>query len=191
MSTGTSSMRQRLLVILLVATLVGVGAQAGEPREAGAGCERFEVTDPCGAEGTWHGVADNGFAWVNTITRGATASCGQVDLMWVGIDPTLGGAFASAARISNGRGVWRKISRQQAQWTWMAFASDAGGALVYIARVVGTHTMPSCDRIDIEYAFEVFLPWQDLAADAPVACLRGTSVETRMRMMHSMCEPAP
>lgn len=165
-----------VLAVAFAAAIVLVGGgQAANPQAQRQG--------PCSSEGTWQGAADNGFTWTNVITRGSDARGGQLDLDWVLMDPTLGGNFATAARATSGRGVWEDDGHQHAAWTWMAHGLDASGGPVYTIRASGTHSMPDCGRLEIEYALEVFLPFQNMATDSPVAVLRGTAVETRMPLV--------
>lgn len=176
------------LVVLL--TIAGPNAaRAQAPGETEATVTAAAVV-PCGSEGTWLGLADNGFSWMNTITRGTGVSNGHVDLAWVSVDPTLFGAFAAATTITPGRGVWRRVDRRHdIQWTWMAYGKAADGTVLYVARVSGTHAMPDCDHIAIVYVFEVFLPQQDMDTEPPVACMQGTGMETRMPLVQASCGP--
>ncbi|MEW6337035.1 MAG: hypothetical protein AB1625_06495 [Acidobacteriota bacterium] len=176
------------LGVLLV--LVGANAAHAQNAEEMGGALAASAVVPCGSEGTWLGLADNGFSWMNTITRGTGISNGQVDLAWVSVDPTLFGAFAAATSITPGRGVWRRVDRRHdIQWTWMAYGKAADGTVLYVARVSGTHAMPDCDHIAIAYVLEVFLPQQNMDTEPPVACLQGTGMETRMPLVQASCGP--
>jgi hypothetical protein len=167
----------------ILAVLLGAA-----PFAAGAGPSAAGAL--CGEEGTWQGLADNGFSWMNTITRGGDATHGQLDLAWVTIDPTLGGAFATAVQTTPARGVWRKVDPRSARWTWMTYGLDAAGAPVYVIRASGTHRLKDCDQLAIAYVLEVFLPSQDMDTDPSVACLRGTAVEKRMALHRASCGPS-
>jgi hypothetical protein len=173
-----STWRRRGSALVMAFAVVMVPFAAGWAPVATA-----QVSRPCTEEGTWHGVADNGFTWMNTITRGVDATRGQLDLAWVTIDPTLGGTFANAARVTPARGVWSKVGRKDALWTWIAYASEANGTPAYAIRSSGRHHMPDCEHLDIEYALEIFLPSQDMATDPPIAVPRGTARETRMPLI--------
>lgn len=180
------------MAVGLVMSLALVGPSAARAQNAGQseGVSAQAAVAPCGTEGTWLGLADNGFSWMNTITRGTGVSNGQVDLTWVSVDPTLFGAFAAATTITPGRGVWRRADRRHdIQWTWMAYGKAADGTVLYVARVSGTHAMPDCDHIAIAYIFEVFLPQQDMTTEPAVACLQGTGMETRMPLVQAACGP--
>ncbi len=144
-----------------------------------------QVPGPCTEEGSWQGAADNGFKWMNIVTRGPDATTGQIDLAWVIVDPTLGGAFATAARVTPGRGVWKKAGSGNALWTWIAYGIDAAGGPAYAIRASGTHHMPDCEHLEIVYTLEIFLPSQNMATDSPIALLRGTALETRMPLVRS------
>ncbi len=144
-----------------------------------------QTPGPCTEPGSWLGVADNGFKWMNIITRGQDATSGQLDLAWVIVDPTLGGAFPNAARVTPARGVWKKTSARDALWTWTSYGLDDGGTPAYVIRASGTHHMADCDHLEISYTLDVFLPSQNMATDAPIASLQGTALETRMLLVES------
>ncbi len=142
-----------------------------------------QVPRLCTEEGAWRGAADNGFTWMNIVTRGADATAGQLDLAWVVIDPTLGGVFAVATRVTPARGVWKKDGNRDARWTWITFGLDTQGTPIYAIRASGTHHMPDCQHLEIAYALEVFLAAQDMASDTPIAVIRGTALETRIPLV--------
>jgi hypothetical protein len=166
-------------VLAAVLGIAPFAAAAGPPVAAAA----------CGEEGTWQGLADNGFSWMNTITRGGDATHGQLDLAWVTIDPTLGGAFATAVQTTPARGVWRKVDARSARWTWMTYGLDAAGAPAYSIRASGTHLLKDCDQLNVAYVLEVFVPSQDMDTDPPVARLQGTAVEKRMALRRASYGP--
>jgi hypothetical protein len=168
--------RRIVLAATVAAALVSLGASRAPAANA-------QAQEPCTEEGAWQGAADNGFTWTNVITRGGDATRGQLDLAWVVVDPTLGGAFQNGARVTAARGVWKKVDGRNALWTWVAFGLDASGHPAYAMRASGTHLMTDCRHLDIIYTMAVFLPSQDMSSDTPVAVLHGTARETRMPLV--------
>jgi hypothetical protein len=146
------------------------------------GVNATAAAPPCTAVGTWLGQGDSGFTWMNIKTPGSSATTGQVDVTWIEVDPTLFGAFPDAVRITNGRGVWQMVSGDTVEYTWMAYGLDASAALVYFARVSGSHTEDDCDHHSITYVMELFLP-----DSTPVFCAEGTANETRMPLVQATC----
>lgn len=142
----------------------------------------------CSNVGTWQGLGDTGFTWMNIITPGANATVGQLDLEWVLVDPTLFGFFPEAVRVTNAIGVWEKVNRHTYVVTWVAWGFDMNGVPVYVGRLSGTDTMLDCDHIDVDYVLEVFLPGQDMDTDPPIFCANGHASETRMPLVQAICE---
>ena len=173
MNQQRMSPRRRMLAVVFAVAVFSFGAGWAPAAVA-------QVPGRCAEEGSWQGAADNGFTWMNIITRGDDATGGQIDLAWVIVDPTLGGAFANAARVTPGRGVWEQADGCNARWTWIAYGLDATGMPAYAIKASGTHHMPDRDHLEIAYLLEIFLPSQNMAEDTPIASLRGTGLETRM-----------
>jgi len=142
----------------------------------------------CSNVGTWLGLGDTGFTWMNTITPGANATVGQLDIEWVLIDPTLFGFFPDAVRVTNATGVWEKVNRQTYMVTWMAWGFDVNGFPLYVGRLSGTDTMVGCDELDVGYVLEIFLPGQDMNTEPPIFCANGHATETRMPLVQAICE---
>jgi hypothetical protein len=159
--------------VLTVLLMSGVGAMA-----AAKGCTMV---------GTWFGAGDSGITWMATNAPGPSATAGEVNIEWVLMDATLGGFFPAAVRVTNAVGVWQKGSRQIFPYTWVAYAFDVNGALVYTARASGVHTAVDCDHWNITYVLEIWLPSQDMNDDPPYFCAPGTATETRMPLVQATC----
>jgi hypothetical protein len=142
----------------------------------------------CAAPGAYFGDNPFGSSWIVNITRGSSATVGQVYLEWVHFDATLGGAFPSAVRFANAVGVWQKVEGNLYEWTWVSHGFDASGTVLYTLRASGTWWFVDCDHGEEAYVVEVFLPSQDMNTDPPVSCFPGTATETRMQVVQAVCE---
>ncbi len=173
-------MRFRIIVAvgiaLLFATVVA-SAQQARRRDA-------VQSNNCGRVGTWFGQSDSGFTWMSIESPGVSATVGQVHLDWILVDPTLGGFFPTAVRVPPGLGVWEKVNQRQYKYTWVAYALDAAGQPVVVARTSGFDTITGCDRTDLEYTLELFAPAQDIWSEKPLfGAFKGTGLETRMPLV--------
>jgi len=145
------------------------------------------ASNECGRIGTWHGMGDQGFAWMAVDSPGQDATNGQISIEWVMIDPTLGGFFPDAARVTNGLGVWKKVNKHVYQYTWIAYGLDQAGIPIYTGRASGTATLTDCDHVDVTYVLELWLAGDDISSDPPFFCAPGTGVETRMSFVQASC----
>jgi hypothetical protein len=158
----------RIAAATVVALMVGSGVGLAQSKE-------------CGRVGTWFGLGDSGSTWIAVDTRGSSATTGQLTLEWALVDPTLGGFFPTAARVTGATGVWEKVNELKYKYTWVAYGLTAEGLPVFLARTSGFATMAGCDRVDITYALELFEPGQDMWTDDPAfGTFAGTGIETRM-----------
>ena len=146
------------------------------------------ASNSCGIVGTWFGAGDSGTTWFSTYTKGSSSTVGQMNLEWILLDPTLGGFFPDAVRTTNGVGVWEKVNNHNYKYTWVAYAFDANGAIVYTTRVSGTESVVDCDHVDITYVLELWLPDQDMNTDPPFFCATGTALQTRMALTQATCQ---
>jgi len=153
------------------------------------GVPAMAASNECGRVGTWHGMGDTGFTWMAVDSPGQDATNGQITLEWVMIDPTLGGFFTDAVRVTNGLGVWKKVNQHMYQYTWIAYGLAADGSLVFTGRASGTASMVDCDHIDLTYVVEFWLPGDDISTDPPFFCAPGTAQETRMSLVQASCAP--
>ena len=145
------------------------------------------ASNECSRIGTWHGMGDQGFVWMAVDSPGQDATNGQLTIEWVMIDPTLGGFFPDAARITNGIGVWKKVNKQMYQYTWIAYGLDQDGIPIYTGRASGTATLADCNHVNLTYVLELWLAGEDISTDAPFFCAPGTATETRMSFVQASC----
>ena len=128
----------------------------------GAGALAHAATSECGLTGTWFGHdPGTGLRWLGIHTPGTSATSGQIGIEWVFVDPSFGGQFP-ASRMTAGKGVWEKVARGSYKYTWYAYgqapAPSTAGLMqpVYVVRISGTATMPTCNHKDITYKAEFF-----------------------------------
>lgn len=145
----------------------------------------------CGKVGTFHGEApDMGITWMVVNTPGQNADNGQFTVEWTEIDPTLGipmPPFTDAVRVTNASGVWKKVSRNVYEFTWIAYGLDQDGFLAYSARASGTAKLTDCDHVDMNYVLELWPEGYDIYNDPPIVAAPGTGVETRMPLVQATC----
>lgn len=143
----------------------------------------------CGIVGAWFGEGSAGFSWMATMTQGELGNVGQLNLEWVIMDPTLGGFFPAAVRVTNATGVWRKKGNHQIHYTWVAYGLAADGSVAYTARMSGTGLAEDCDHWSMDSTMELWLPEQDMGRDPPFFCAPGeTALHTRMPIVQATCE---
>ena len=144
----------------------------------------------CSKVGTWHGVApDMGITWLVVNTPGQNVINGQLTVQWVEIDPTFGGSFPYAARVTNACGVWKKVGWRTYQFTWIAHGLDQDGILIYTIRASGEAYLVDCDHVDLTCVLEFWLAGDDIYTDPPIVCVPGTAEETRMPLVQASCAP--
>ena len=161
-------MVRRCALFVVIAFMLGSGAALAQ-------------SNNCGRVGTWFGEGDSGITWMASDNPGTSATVGQLELDWVLIDPTLGGFFEDAVRVTNARGVWEKVNQNQYKYTWVAYAFDGEGLPVFVARASGSASMAGCDTVNITYELALFAPGQKIWHDTPAyGAFSGTAVETRM-----------
>jgi hypothetical protein len=164
-------MARRCALLVVVALMLGSGVALAQ-------------SNNCGRVGTWFGQGDSGITWIAGDNPGTSATVGQVALEWVLMDPTLGGFFPDAVRVTNARGVWEKVNQNKYKYTWVAYAFDGAGQPVFVARASGDATMAGCDTVNITYALALFSPGQKIWSDTPeYGTFPGTALETRMPMV--------
>jgi hypothetical protein len=158
----------RISLAVVVALVVGSGVGLAQ-------------SNNCGRVGTWFGQGDSGTTWIAIVTAGMSATVGQINMEWVLLEPTLGGFFPTAVRVTGGKGVWEKVNQNQYKYTWVAYGLDATGQPVYVARTSGFETIAGCDQTNITYTLELFSPEQNIWSDPPFfGAFTGTGVENRM-----------
>ena len=132
----------------------------------GSGGMAHAAATECGMVGTWMGH-DPGteLRWLGTGTPGTSATTGQFGIDWVFVEPSFGNQFP-ATQMTAGRGVWEKVRQGSYKYTWYAYGLMKAGAPapdwlmvpVYLMRISGLVTMPTCDHKDITYTAEFFSP---------------------------------
>ena len=148
------------------------------------------ASNECSRVGMWHGEGDQGFTWMVPVSAGADATNGQFTVEWIVIDPTLGGMFTEAVRVTNGFGVWKKVNKHTYQYTWIAYGLAQDGMVIYTARASGIESMVDCDHFDVTYVLELWLGAADVSVDEPIFYAPGTATERRMPLVQASC-PAP
>jgi hypothetical protein len=171
------AMRKLLLIVALGAALCPA-----------AGLAQSVGFRECGIIGTWYGVGDSGTTWWATVTPGSTMIAGQFNMEWVLLEPTLGGFFPDAVRVTGASGVWKQLRHNTYEYTWVAHGLDASGAVVYTARVSGLHTRVDCNHMNINYALELWYGFPDISTEPASFCFPGTATETRMPLVQATCQ---
>jgi hypothetical protein len=142
----------------------------------------------CSMVGTWHGEDYQGNTWMTMYTPGRNAIYGQVTGEFVLFDPTLGGFFPDAVRVTNPFGVWKKVGWRTYQYTTRAYGLDQDGGVVYTWRVSGETELVDCDYVDSTFVMELWLGDADISTDPPIFCVPGTAWEIRMPLVQASCE---
>lgn len=159
----------------------------------------------CGLIGTWYGYTDSALRWMGVHTAGTTNTQGEMLMDWLWIRPEYLKVwdgqeymYPTVTRLSGGHGVWEQAGKGTYKYTWYAYGSDTSytpdeGVTwevypipltnpLYSVRVSGLARQTSCDRIDIDYTYEIFdgfVPPQDMSGTTPVV-IPGTAVELRV-----------
>lgn len=171
-----SSVREFLMIVAVCTILFFLSGDA------------IAASNNCTIVGTWFGV-DGPYTWMNTVTPGTSATVGQVNLEWVLYDPTIENLFPAAVRWTNSKGVWETINKSEYKFTWVAYALDATGAIVFVARASGIKSMVDCDHVNIAALLELWLPGKDINTDPPDICFPAAApTETRMPLVQAVCQ---
>jgi hypothetical protein len=159
-------------LILLACVTLGMSAVAfaGKPPPP-APTPAPAAQGGCQLLGTWFGIVspDNPLltGWVVSVT-GQNSSHGTNNLEYPTFDPTLNGAFSTAARVSTLRGVWERTGGDTFAYSFIGIAVTELNAPVWIGRVSGTIKLsPDCNTELITAGLEIFLPNQSPFVDAP------------------------
>lgn len=151
---------------------------------------------PCTRVGTWHGVVPTPFGdltYLAVYTPGKDATRGQVFKQTMNSDPTMFGFFPDAVGGTDEFGVWKKGSRDTYQFTWISYAIDAFGNVVYKSRVSGQGEMLDCNNVEYTYTLEY---WWNESEDGDInpedydhyTCMPGgIAFETRMPLVQIDC----
>lgn len=174
----------RFATVLALCSLIASGLAL--PCEAQSSAP--ELRTSCALEGSWLSEVDIGARFFVTYGRGATAVEGPMTIAWIAGDPTLFGSFPDAVHLTGASGAWRKGPGPDTyQYTWIGYALDSFGTLVYAWKGSGTGTLQGCDTIVFDYVVEIY-PWPlDPLDDDPVACLAGVGSKRRVAVDLGVC----
>jgi len=172
--------RSLLLASALCAILIfalSVPAAAQSPELAG-----------CRLQGSWVAELDvppgPPGRFFTQYAAGANATTGPLTLEWIEFDPTLGGAFASAVRATQGVGEWR-LHGQSYDYVWVAYGLDIVGNTLYTLRSSGTGTFQGCGTIVFDWVLDVEVPTP--GGPLLVSCLAGTGTKQRIPLEPAAC----
>lgn len=118
----------------------------------------------CTLQGTWFGVVSPDdttlTGWMVTVA-GKSANEGTNNLEYPNFDPTFGGMFPTAARLSTLRGAWERTGGNTFAYTMIGIAVDEFNVPVWIGKLSGDTTLSSdCKSEFITATLEVFAPDQ-------------------------------
>ena len=160
-----------LLGILLLGFTVPGIALAGDDERA------------CSNIGTWFGVVGIGnttlAGWSGTTT-GKTDKMGSVSIDFPTFDPSFVDVpevpyvepFVSADYIGAVRGNWKRIGKNEFEYSFMGLAFDEFGDPVYVAKISGTfEIVENCQYQYITSVMEVFLPSMSPFDMEPIAVI--------------------
>lgn len=169
---------------------VAAGVVSGVLFWSGAGS--MAASKNCTIVGAWMGVGQSevrvvDFRWTELVSPGQSATVGGVAIEWAQMDPTFGGSYPSAVRVTPGLGSWEKGKKQTTTYTWIAYGVTASGNIDYIIRGSGTKTMADCDHVTMTFVLEFFNPPQDITWEAPLWCLTGLATELRVGAVQATC----
>lgn len=137
----------------------------------------------CSNIGTWFGVVGLGDTiltnWSGTTT-GKTEKMGSVSIDFPTFDPSFADVaevpdvepFISADYVGALRGNWKRIGKNEFEYSFMGLAFKASGEPAYIARISGTFNLvENCQYQYIMAAMEVFLPEMSPFDSEPIAVI--------------------
>jgi hypothetical protein len=115
----------------------------------------------CTFPGTWFGVTSPTdltlTGWVVTVV-GESPFGGTNNLEYPTLDPTVGGAFAAADRVSTLRGIWERTGLNTFAYSFTGWGLQGQTAL-YVAKVYGTIELSrDCRTEKITGYMSVYLP---------------------------------
>lgn len=134
----------------------------------------------CSLVGSWFGAAGDN-TWFLIVTRGSSATVGQVYVHWTQYDPS------PAVRLSDWMGVWEKVNNRLYNWTAVFYSYNADGTVFTTNRLTGTSSLVDCDHADDTWLWEVWSGYQDMTAP-PDFSFEGTGTETRMSLAQGVAE---
>jgi hypothetical protein len=143
------SMHRVLLTFLMMCMAAPGLAAAGDARK------------DCSLLGTWFGTDPTTHVltgWMVSVT-GQSNNEGTNNLEYPVFDPTLGGGFSNAVRLSTLRGVWERTGGRTFAYSFMGMAVDTTNMPVWIGKVTGTIGLSEdCRTEAITASLAVYLP---------------------------------
>ena len=142
---------------------------------------------PCLVQGAWMAEVDIGARFFVSYSRGADATGGPMAVEWIVGDPTLFGSFPEAVGLTQGIGMWQRVTAHTYRYTWISYGLDAAGVPVYSWKGSGTGTLQGCDMVVFDYVAEIFPVPLDPLTDDPVDCISGGGTKVRMPIDLASC----
>jgi hypothetical protein len=108
--------------------------------------------------------------FIITFQSGPWDDYGNLQLEGFLSDYTLFGAFPTAVSGTHAKGAWKRTGNRSFEYSWLAYAFDASGAVVYILKASGTLEMSyDCMKGTITANNRLYAPDQDPLGDEPPA----------------------
>jgi hypothetical protein len=116
------------------------------------------------------GIAEPFGKFITTYQSGPKGFVGSLDLTFITADWTLFGSFPTAVSGTTAVGAWKRTGNRTFDWTWIAYAFDEFGEVVYIIKPVGTMQVSrNCMSVEIFADMKLYAPDQDPLGDEPPA----------------------
>jgi hypothetical protein len=151
----------------------------------------------CRLDGAWFGVTPYwGLTWTSVYDSDSHWT-GPLSLMFIGGDPTLGGAFPDVVSLSGTTGTWVRTGRRTFEYTMIHWGLGEGGQQpIFIMKASGSVVVTGeCDELEVtNHSLAFYEPTQDpFGDDAPFfGCVEDGSTSTARRIpVQPPCEPLP
>lgn len=151
----------------------------------------------CTLDGAWFGVTPYwGLTWTSVYDSDSHWT-GPLSLMFIGGDPTLGGAFPDVVSLSGTTGTWVRTGRRTFEYTMIHWGLGEGGQQpIFIMKASGSVVVSGeCDELEVtNHSLAFYEPTQDpFGDDAPFfGCVEDGSTSTARRIpVQPPCEPLP
>ena len=169
---------RRGFLTALTAMLLGPALVLAGPPAVARDCYGKTLHFPSCVAGTYLGevALDMGLVFQNLNTFGAEGTYVTEST----IDFGAGGAAAMAFR-SGGRGQWQVMGPRKLKMTYLHFAYDATGALMWVEKISVVATLSrSCSSVAGEATYAIYPPGLDPFEDDPVIGGSATLVMKRL-----------
>jgi hypothetical protein len=135
------------------------------------GFAQTALAKKCQLDGhTYLGFADPFGQFIATFHSGPKSDEGNIDMQFITADWTVFGTFPTAVSGTHPKGVWKRTGSRSFEWSWIAYAYDASGALVYILKPSGTVNFAlRCKNAVITANMSLYAPDQDPLGEDPPA----------------------